>query len=389
MDLNELFNVFDRTAANLVKLEKVWDRAVMFFPSDQNSNAWVEYDDLRRAWDDLLSGLPPIDGWSVRASLSDLDELEAEYARCSHFGDPVDHLFEKFNQPKRDLAKYRYHFNRARRRAAYDRLQQLAEFVDSSLPRIIKNVPRESEERVTGSDADQVATAIAEIERLIGDAALQRGRWGDLSRHLRFGQGCDWHDIAEFDWPGVRPDVVAGALTDLDPLPVPDIDLAVAAASDLTGVATVALPWDRLDDDGFERLLYDLLLSIPEYENVQWLTKTRAPDRGRDLSMDRVIRDSTGSVRWERVIVQAKHWRSKSVDGPAVGNTVHQLQHWQPPVVHGLIIATSGRFSSDGVDWLEKHNIKGTLPLIEPWPENRIEQLLAQKPHLAAAHGLR
>ena len=51
----------------------------------------------------------------------------------------------------------------------------------------------------------------------------------------------------------------------------------------------------ELDDDGVERLLYDLLRDIPEFQNVQWLMQTRAPDRGRDLSLERVPRDITGS----------------------------------------------------------------------------------------------
>ena len=82
--------------------------------------------------------------------------------------------------------------------------------------------------------------------------------------------------------------------------------------------------------------------------------QTRAPDRGRDLSLDRVLRDSTGSVRSERVIVQAKHWPKKSVGRSDVDDSGVPL--WQPPVVRGLIIATSGRFSADAVAYAEQHN---------------------------------
>jgi hypothetical protein len=64
-------------------------------------------------------------------------------------------------------------------------------------------------------------------------------------------------------------------------IPIPDIDLGEAAGGLLTGTATVGLAWSKLDDDGFERLLHDLLRDISDYDNVQWLTKTRAPDRGR------------------------------------------------------------------------------------------------------------
>ncbi len=191
------------------------------------------------------------------------------------------------------------------------------------------------------------------------------------------------------DWPSVRPDIEAGALSDTDPLSVPDLDLGQAAAGHLTGATTIALPWDRLDDDGFERLLYDLLRSFPEHENVQWLMQTRAPDRGRDLSMDRVLRDSTGGVRNERVIVQAKHWRTRSVSPIEVSNTATLAKLWEPPLVRGLIIATSGRFTADAVSWTERQNNTGAAPFMELWPESRLETLLAYKPHLAADHGLR
>ncbi len=65
------------------------------------------------------------------------------------------------------------------------------------------------------------------------------------------------------DWPSVRPDVEAAARHDAGPLPVQDLDLGVAAGGTLTGTATSALPWDRLDDAGFERLLFDLLKTYP------------------------------------------------------------------------------------------------------------------------------
>ena len=122
---------------------------------------------------------------------------------------------------------------------------------------------------------------------------------------MHYSQPHDWTDIADLDWPSVRTDIDSAAFSDFDPLPVPDIDLGSASALDLTGTASTALNWQSLTDDQFERLLYDLLRSFPAHENVAWLTATRAPDRGRDLSMDRVIQDGTGSTRRERVIVQA------------------------------------------------------------------------------------
>lgn len=389
MELDDLLNAMDRAAANLAKLEDVWRRAESFIPTGPSRGSHPEYDDLRRAWSDLLVGLPKIDGWTITDDLPDIDELGQMFIDYFEISEPPFGAYEAGEQPGKDLANYRYRLNRARRRAARERLQQLTSVIDTTLPRLLSEVPGDSQERLEGSDVDQVTTAIDEIERLLGDTAQRRGRWSDLHRHLHFGQGHDWHDIAELDWPSVRADVEAGALADTDPLPVPDIDLGQAAAGNLTGTATIALPWDRLDDAGFERLLYDLLRSFPEHENVQWLMQTRAADRGRDLSLDRVLRDSTGGVRNERVIVQAKHWLKRSVGPADVTATLAVVKLWEPPLIRGLIIATSGRFTADAVSWTEQHNNTGTAPLIDLWPDSRLETLLAQQPHLAASHGLR
>ena len=389
VELDELLSAMDRTAANLAKLDDVWDRAKVFIPTSPWRGSVDEYDDLCRAWADLLSGLPPIDGWTITEHLPDIDELGQAYLDYAEISEPAFAVAEVGEKPGKDLAEYRFRLHRARRRAAREGLQRLITLIDTALPRVTDRVSRASRERVEGVEVDQINTAIGEIERLMGDTAQRTGRWGYLHRHLHFGQGQDWHDIFEFDWPSVRSDVEASALADTDPLPVPDIDLGHAAAGHLTGNATIALQWGRLDDDGFERLLYDLLREFPEHQNVQWLMQTRAPDRGRDLSLDRVLQDSTGGVRRERVIVQAKHWLKRSVGPAEVANTLAVIKLWQPPVVHGLIIATSGRFTADGVAAAEQHNASGNAPFIDLWAESKLETLLAQKAHLAAAHGLR
>ncbi len=389
VELDDLLNAMDRTEANLAKLEDVWNRAASFIPTGPARGSAPEYDDLGRAWVDLLPGLPPIDGWTITDPLPDIDALGQSFIDYMDIGEPPFAAYEEGDKPGKDLAEYRYRLNRARRRAARERLQQLTAVIDTALPRMVEKVPRTSSERLEGDEVEEVTAAVREIERLIGNTAQRRGRWGDLHRHLSFGQGCDWHDIHESDWPSVRSDVQGAALSDIDPLPVPAIDLGQASDGHLTGTATIALSWDRLDDDGFERLLYDLLRDFPEHHNVQWLMQTRAADRGRDLSLDRVLHDSTGSVRSERVIVQAKHWLKKSVGPVEVAATVAAIKLWQPPVVRGLVIATSGRFSADAVAWAEQHNNDGAAPFIELWPESKLETLLTQKPYLAAAYSLR
>ncbi|MGY4771631.1 restriction endonuclease [Kribbella sp. CWNU-51] len=178
-------------------------------------------------------------------------------------------------------------------------------------------------------------------------------------------------------------------LTEFDPLPVPDIDLGQAAAAHPSGGVTTELAWSQLDDDRFERLLYDLLRGLPNYQNVQWLMKTRAPDRGRDLSLERVTRDAAGPVRTERVIVQAKHWRSKSISPLEIQQSLASLSMWEPPAIRNLIIITSGRFTTDAVSIAEKHNNDGKTPLLELWPDSQLEAMLARRPDLVEAHHLR
>jgi hypothetical protein len=46
-------------------------------------------------------------------------------------------------------------------------------------------------------------------------------------------------------------------------------------------------------------------------------------------------------------------------------------------------------FTQDAVDSAERRNAGETAPYVELWPENKLETLLARKPGIAAAHGLK
>lgn len=386
--LDELLQVMDRAAANLARLETVWERAQPMLPSGPSRGSSREYEDLRRAWSALLSGLPPIDGWAVTEELPDVDAAGQAFIDYADIGEPPYAILNKLEEPGRQLDEYRFRLAQARRRAIHERLSDLTSTISEALPRIVDAIPRDSMDRLDDARTTTVAEAISEIERLLGDTTERRGRWNDLHRHMHFGQGHDWHDIVEMDWPSVRADIEAASLAELDPLPVPQIDLGLAAFSRPSGGATTGLAWAALDDDGFERLLFDLLRGFPRYQNVEWLMKTRAPDRGRDLSAERVIHDDGGTTRTERVIVQAKHWTAKSVGPADLANTLAALSLWEPPAIRALVIATSGRFTTDAVAVAEKHNADGRMPFIELWSESRLETLLSQRPDLIAGHGL-
>lgn len=148
MELEGLLNAMDRAAANLAKLEDVWRRAQSFIPTGPARGSHPEYDDLRRAWSDLLVGLPKIDGWTITNDLPDIDEIGQMFIDYFEISEPPIPAYEAGEQPSKDLAEYRYRLNRARRRAARERLAQLTSIIDTALPRILTGVARDSQTRL-------------------------------------------------------------------------------------------------------------------------------------------------------------------------------------------------------------------------------------------------
>jgi hypothetical protein len=391
MELDDLLGRLDQASANLSRAEVVWARAEPALPRGATWDPTTpQYADLARAWSDLIANLPPLEGWTITAQLPDpgeagslfFDYLEADATPFS--------LLADLERPGRDLAEYRFRLARARRSAIRTRLAQLTSEIEGILPSLLVGVARDSREVVENPLTAVVDAHVTEMQRLLGDATERRGRWSDLERHLRWNQGQDWHDIAKMDWPSVKADIDAALHTGVEPIPTPtDVDLGVAAVGLLSGAVTTALNWSAIDADQFERLLLDLLARLSLFQNPALLTHLNAADRGRDLSCERVIPDGAGGVRTERILVQAKHWRSRSLGVLEVSGNVAQAALWTPPLVHSLIIATSGHFSSDAVRWVETHNEKGQLPLVELWPEVHLERLLSAHPDIAAGYGLR
>jgi len=106
---------------------------------------------------------------------------------------------------------------------------------------------------------------------------------------------------------------------------------------------------------------------------------TSSADRGRDIAVDRVIRDSLGGVRRPRVIVQCKNWRTRSVGRNDIIECVEGVRLWEPPMIDVVIVATSGRFTQDAVALIEKWDRERRVPRVEPWPDSHIEVLLQNR----------
>lgn len=232
---------------------------------------------------------------------------------------------------------------------------------------------------------ERLADALGQVVRLSGSMMPGKARWKDL----RIGQGIDLHDIARLDWPSVRKEIEANLYSELEPLPVAIGNLADLVQAKPSGPVTTKLNWRAITDEEFERLLFNIVADASGYTNPQWLMKTNAPDRGRDLSAERVSSDSLSGTKTQRVIIQAKHWLSMSVGSSDISGALAQVMLWEPPRIHTFVIATSGRFTQDAVAWIDKHNEAGKQPAIDMWPESHLELLLAQRPHLMAEFRLR
>jgi hypothetical protein len=155
------------------------------------------------------------------------------------------------------------------------------------------------------------------------------------------------------------------------------------------GPIATKLNWEKLPPDDFERLIFVLIGAEPGYENPEWLMQPNAPDRGRDLSVTRVVADPLSGTIRSRVVIQCKHWLSRSINVPDVTALIAQMKLWEPPRVNVHIIATSGRFTLDAVQYIEQYNQSDTALHIEMWPESHLERLLASRPALIAEFGLR
>ncbi len=95
-----------------------------------------------------------------------------------------------------------------------------------------------------------------------------------------------------------------------------------------------------------------------------------------------------GTIR-QRLIIQCKHWLSKSINIQNVNLSKEQMKLWEPPRIDVHITAISGRFTIDAVEYIEKHNRSDSALKIEMWPESHLESVLAGRPGTVAGFGLR
>jgi hypothetical protein len=383
--------LFEATEANLAKLERLWDELRALIPEGIAFGSPGQYEELCLAFRQILSALPAIDGFKLTDAICTYDSIGQMRFDAAELGD-IDAtvttescIFEQ----GRLLQEYRFKFQAKRRALVRNRMLALVDSVDDFLRSILAERDAEPAHAAVADDSwQQLRDAVSEIDTLLGSGA-RPSRWADLQRHLHFGMQQDLQDIQRLDWPSVKAGLVQDLYGQHDPIPVDVQDLGEVVASKPGGAVPTKLDWSALSDEDFERLLFVLISETAGYENPEWLQHTNAVDRGRDLSAVRVEADPLLGVKRHRTIIQCKHWLNKSVSATDVGNLRTQMALWEPPRVDSLIIATSGRFSTDAVDLVEKHNQTDHALRISLWPESHLERLLAARPHLIAQFRLR
>lgn len=384
--LNDALAQFDATAANLSRLDAVWEKmkAIARRPRDPfDDSQGRQYRELYRDFAGLLKGLPSLNGWSINARPAETLEaatlagLPGNNRRGASLGDLTD-----------DLDEYRNRLKVLRRQLVRKRLQQVIEAVDQQVSGLRKPRAPRTEHSKTDPYWARLLDGVAEIDRLLADGARPKA-WGTLQRHLHFAMAPDVTDIQLRDWPSVKGELEKMALDDAEPLAVATTDLASLVTAHPKGAASTALSWKKLKAKDFERLVFLLITGADGYKNAELLMHTNAPDHGRDLSVVRVREDSLSGYIEERVIIQCKLWHSKSISTADVAGAVAQMPHWEPPPVNVLVMTTTGKFTAGAVAWIEKHNNEAKHPRIEMWPDSRLETLLARRPDLVATFGLR
>jgi hypothetical protein len=394
--LNTALKQFEATEANLAKAEALWAEIKGMIPGGIAFGDTTDgiYDDQCRAFRDLHKGLPKIDGWAMQVCLFELNEigqmrLDAE--EVGEFACKVQ-VEESIFEQEKHLKEYRYRFNSKRRQLVRSKLLEIVDRVDSVLRDLSDVYPDDFEKTnspVEGSAWNILKADIAAIDTLLGRSVKRPKRWADLHRHMHFGLVTDFHDIRNLDWPTVKSGITKTLYGRSDPIPVEVEDLGTLVASQPSGEVVTKLKWEVLDEEEFERLLFCLISQSTGYENPEWLTRTNASDRGRDLSVTRIFTDTLGGTIRQRVIIQCKHWLSKSVNLQEVSASKEQMSLWAPPRVDVLTIATSGRFTTDAIQYAEKNNQADTGLRIEMWAESHLERLLASRPALIAEFRLR
>jgi hypothetical protein len=393
MNLNSTLKEFEAVEANLAKLERLWDQMKVLIPGSNVLGVSESETYLRaqRSFEQIIKGMPAIDGVKLKNCTLHPDDITTGKIDCLELGEVRDSIaFDNalFSQTE-ELNSYRFRMEAKRRELARQAVADLSSDIDSILQALHA---RESEWPgpnilMPVEEWNKLRGLFKSIDALLGSSIGRAPRWNHMARHLSFGVRQDLDDIVSQDWPDIRQWLERALYGESDALPVTATDLGELVRAKPKGPVATELIWSRLSPSSFERLVFNLINRTPGYVNPQWLTHTTAPDRGRDLSVERLLQDPLTGTRSLRIILACKH--TDSVNLTIIAGLREQMRLWEPPRVDELIIVTTGRFTTDAIDYVERHNRGGDALRLEMWPGSQLERLLADRPELIADFQLR
>ena len=390
--LNDAIKQFEAVEANVAKLDRLWKEIDAMLPTDERNLSIgdpIRYRQLARSFQHIQSGLPKIDGFALQYKIWDPDDVISAGIDVLELGEISAGItfIGSIHEQADALAEYRFRTSQKRRELARQAIIDLQQSIETRLRAMCADTEGcEPHTRLPQEHLEPLRDDVKAIETLLGSTLPRPSRWSALLRHIHFGQKADLDDIVRFDWPAVKDGLESVLYGEEDPVPVTVEDLGTLVASRPVGPVTTALKWERLTPNDLERLLFNLVDHLPTYENPTWLSHTNAPDRGRDLEVHRVQNDALIGIRRTRMVIACKH--TQSVGLPVISTLVAQMSLWDPRVDE-LVIATTGTFTTDAIQFVEKHNSSNNALHIALWPSSHLERLLAQRPELIAEFHLR
>jgi uncharacterized protein with beta-barrel porin domain len=198
---------FDMSEANLGKLERLWGEIQSLIPQGVVFGDNPEYEDRCRSFAEVLVALSLIDGWKPSISLPDLNEIAQNRFDAMDLGEieATISVETAIAAPGNDIREYRFRFNQKRRALIRDTLVNLIDNIDADLRAVRQGTGEMQQpfEKISGTHWDSLREHVAQIDVLLGSAA-RPPRWGEMRRHLGFGQHQDLIDIEKLDWPHVK-----------------------------------------------------------------------------------------------------------------------------------------------------------------------------------------
>lgn len=392
MELYNAIEELNKVSVNLELLKKKWAEIEQLLPVSGN---WIQEDKSQYEikcfeFNDILETIPKIRDINIRNILPEYDWVSQASRDVSDLDVSdciMDFYSETFAQDS-EISKYEYALKRERRRLIRNQVQQCVRDIDKILDLLNVNLEgRDSSDSLKPEEINPLKERIHQLDGLIGDSVSRPPRWSDLNRHLHFALVHDLYDIIRLDWHSIKPSIDSFFYGD-DPLPIITQDIGdLVDSADKNGIIGTSLNWASITDVQFERLCADLLKALPNWENVEWLTPTHASDRGKDLEAFWVYQDAARGTIRERTLVQCKHRPDKSVS-PKDIETLQNLS-----LTHGKVnlylVITSGKFSDQVTQIVDRWNESNSKPKFELWEHWKLEQLLASHPYSIKLYGLR